>query len=307
MKKVVMVFAIVLVSVNCWAEDNVRVRGLFKSMDTANITYSTFSPYNGEDKERDGKNVNMKVRYRPVMINETRVGVYGTYTNGESNTMRRRDRRCSYADYEIIGGGVSVFSEHKDHVNSEIEAGLLYQETENRIPRKGFQSFQEELQLELRGKIASDNRRWKGKVWLPYWEVGMHYVKPFDVTYSDTKGNKDNAYDNQRFKLYGNVDVYDVYLGDANQWRLTPSFNTEVGYLWGKESGYIQGGPGAKFAWRGQELVDIKFLNPRLMFEENGSRIYDFIGTVKIDNLVRAVWANKVDDYRKKEEVTVIQ
>lgn len=279
--------------------DGVHVRSVFDAIDTLNVSYAKYSPFGGEDNERHGKNLNIKARIRPLEIGNARVGVYGTYSNGQGETYKSSKNRWSYSDYTTYGGGFSGLYDHGDRLSSEFELGILWQDTDGKIPSKNFNSWQKENQWEARYKITSDARRQNGESWIPYWEIGTHYLHPFNVSYHDTNGNGDNyAYDNRKFNVWGLADVYDWYLGDNNQWRITPTLNAELGYLWGKDSGYIQGGPGTKIAWRGQEVFDLKFLNPRLMFEDNGSRIYDYIGTVKVDNLGRALWAGGVEDYR---------
>ncbi|MEA3322660.1 MAG: hypothetical protein U9Q12_00385, partial [Patescibacteria group bacterium] len=62
------------------------------------------------------------------------------------------------------------------------------------------------------------------------------------------------------------------------------------------------GGFGFKLAGYGQEMFDIKLFNPRWMFESNGSRLYDFIGTWKVDNTIRAIWAAQTETYVSPHE-----
>ena len=285
----------------------VYLRGVFRSIDTLNLSVAEYSPFNGEDKERHGNSFNIKARIRPLQIGDVRLGAYGTYTDGESNTYRRSKDYWSYYDYIIYGGGLSALFDHGQFRTSELDFGWLYQETEGWIPSKEFRSYQDESQIDVRYKFASSNRRENGELWFPYWELGVHYVHPFNVSYHDTYGGDDElAYDNRRFRIWGMGDIYDFYLGDSNQWKLAPTINAELGYLWGKESGYIQGGLGAKLGWRGQDIFEIKILNPRLMFEENGSRIYDYIGTWKVDNSIRAFIAEQVTDYKPASEKGII-
>lgn len=274
-----------------------HTRGALAAIDTLNISIAKFSPFNGEDKERHGENVNIKARFRPFEYGNLRFGAYGSYTDGSSDTYRKSKDQWSYSDYKTYGGGISGLYDHGDRLTSEADLGILWQDTESSTPAKNFRSWQDEKQLEARYKLASDYRRQNGELWAPYWELGAHYIHPFDVSYHDTKGG-DDSYDNRRFRVWGNADLYDWYMGDANQWHLSPTLNAELGYLWGKDSGYLQGGLGSKLAWRGQEIIDLKFLNPRLMFKEDGSRLYDYIGTLKVDNALRAITAQQVKDYR---------
>ncbi|MEA3322918.1 MAG: hypothetical protein U9Q12_01740, partial [Patescibacteria group bacterium] len=175
----------------------VKFRGL-QSVDTLNVTYGHFKPFSGEDKERHGEFVNVKARVRPLRIGKVDVGGYFTYTDGESNTYKRSKDRWSYYDYEIIGGGISGVYHHTNASESELEIGLLHQETDGWVPKKNFRSHQDEMQWEFRGKYSNDKRRSVGELRIPYWEIGAKYNHPFNVSYTDTRGRGDDyAYDNR--------------------------------------------------------------------------------------------------------------
>ncbi len=283
------------------------VRGALRSIDTFNVSYSHFSPFDSDGKERHGRNWNVKARVRPFQIGNLRVGVYGTFSDGESNAYRPHNSGWSYSDYETRGLGLSTLYDHGYNRSSSFDLGLLWQETENHNNYNAFRSWQEEKQLEARYSFSSDHRRMSGEGWLPYWEIGTQYIHPFDVDYRDTKGRgNDYAYDNKRIRIWGDMDLYDWYFGDANQWSITPTLNAQLGYLWGKESWYLQGGPGSKFGWRGQEIFDMNFVNPRWMLDGSSGRLYDFAGTWKVDNTFRAFYAERVRDYRPASRSNIL-
>jgi hypothetical protein len=280
----------------------VKFRGL-KSVDTLNVTYGHFRPLGGEEKERHGKFGGIKARVRPLRVDNVDVGGSFTYTKGESNSYRPRDDRWAYYDYEIVGVGGSAVYHHSKNSDTEFEIGWLHQKTDGSIPSKAFWSHQHEKMWEARSKYSNEERRFAGESWIPYWDLGVRYQHTYDVSYSDSKGRGDEyAYDNDRFDLWGSMDIYDWYLDDCEIWRITPTFNTDLGYLWGKDSGFLQGGFGFKLAAYEEELFDIKLLNPRWMFEGNGSRLYDFIGTWKVDNSFRAIWASQTETYVSPRE-----
>lgn len=286
-------------------KSGITFRGL-QSVDTFNVTYGNFSPFNGEENERHGEFVNVKARIRPFRVGKTDIGVSFTYTSGNSDSYRAQDDRWSYYDYTIWGAGVSGVYHHTNASESELEVGLLHQETDGWIPTKDFRSHQDETQWEFRGKYSNDKRRSVGELWAPHWEIGAKYVHPFDVSYSDTNGRGDDyAYDNRRFNVLAQMDIYDWYLGCNDVWRITPTANIMPGYIWGKDSGFIQSGFGFKLAAYEQEIFDIKLFNPRWMFESNGSRLYDFIGTWKVDNTIRAIWAAQTETYVSQDELAL--
>jgi len=280
----------------------VKFRGL-KSVDSLNVSYAKFSPFNNENKERHGENVNVKVRIRPARIGKVDVGGYFSYSNGHGDTYKRSKDRWSHYKYNTIGGGISGVYNHTKDSETSLDLGLLRQKTKYWVPTKDFRSKQEEMQWELRGEHSSELRRAAGELWLPQWAVDAHYIHPFNVSYSDTKGQDDgHAYDNRRIRAGGNIDIYDWYVDEDGHWRITPTANLNLGYIWGKESGFLQGGLGTKLAWYSQEMLDIKLFNPRWMFEGDGSRLYNFIGTVKIDNVGRAVWAAQTETYVSRDK-----
>ena len=276
--------------------DRIRVKGIWDAVDTFNVSHSKFSPFNGEDKERHGKSTSVKARIRPIVIGDVKAGVYATYSTGNSDTYTRSKDRWSYADYDVYGGGLSAAYKHDKYHESSMDLGILFQNTDSSTPVRNLIARQSEKQLEARYSFASNYNRKNGESFIPYWEIGLHGIYAFDVDYSDNKGGNDE-YNNSSFKMWSLVDLYDFYLDDAGDWRLTPSLNVELGYLWGKESGYIQGGPGLSLALRKQEMFELKFLNPRYMFNGDGSRIYDYIGIVKPANILRALNAEKTADY----------
>ncbi len=283
------------------------VRGALRSIDTFNVSYAHFSPFDSDGKERHGRNWNVKARVRPFQIGNVRVGMYGTFSDGESNAYRPHNGRWSYSDYETRGLGLSTLYDHGNDRSSSFDLGLLWQDTENHNNYNTFRSWQDEKQIEARYSFSSDHRRMSGESWLPYWEIGAQYIYPFDVDYHDTKGRgNDYAYDNKRLRIWGVADIYDWYFGDANQWFITPTLNAQLGYLWGKESWYLQGGPGAKFGWRGQEIFDMNFVNPRWMLDGSSGRLYDFAGTWKVDNTFRAIYAEQVRDYRPASRNSIL-
>ncbi len=277
-------------------DDRVRVKGIWDAVDTFNVSHSQFSPFNGEDKERHGQNTSIKARIRPIVMDDVKAGVYATYATGNSDTYTRSKNRWSYADYDVYGGGLSAAYKHDKFHESSMDLGILFQKTDSSTPVRNLIARQSEKQLEARYSFASNYNRKNGEAFIPSWEIGLHGIYAFDVDYSDNKGGNDK-YNNSSLKMWSLIDLYDFNLDDAGDWRLTPSLNVELGYLWGKESGYIQGGPGFSLGLRKQEMLELKFLNPRYMFNGDGSRIYDYIGTVKPANIIRALNAEKTADY----------
>ncbi|MFA5986117.1 MAG: hypothetical protein WC819_02085 [Parcubacteria group bacterium] len=274
-------------------EPKVKFRGI-QSVDAFDITHSKFSPFGGGDKDRHGESTNIKARVRPLRMGKLDAGGYVTYTEGSADTYDRKKGQWSNSDYRTVGGGVSGVYHHDRHRETEAELGILRQETDSWNSK--LSSQQTESQIEARLRYGDESGRGAGEKLLPFWEVGIHYIHPYNVSYHDSKGKYD-PYDNRQFVLFGSADLYDWYLDDVNHWRLTPTFNANLGYLWGKDSGYLQGGFGTKLAWYEQELIDIRILNPRWMFNGDGSRIYDYIATLKVDNVFRALWAAQTETY----------
>lgn len=264
-----------------------------EALKTANVTYSRFASMGNSEKERDGHNLNVKVRYQPFRVGNLTYGAYASFSDGSADSVDRRTGRMSTSAYRTVGGGFSGEYDHGQHMTSMIDVGLLYQTTDGATPAKGFSSRQEEWQSDLRYALASKYRRENGEYLFPYWEVGAHWIHQLSADYSDSKGG-DDVYDNSHINIFGNLDLYDWYLTDTNAWRITPAINGKLGYLWGKDDGYFQGGPGLKVAFFDQEAFEF-WLSPRWMFEGGDNRLYQ-IGTVKVDNLIRAAWSSEVKE-----------
>lgn len=274
----------------------IKFRGV-RSIDV-NVTYIKFSPFNGEEKERYGEAVNVKVRIRPLRIKKMDVGGVFSYTDGYSDNYRPPEDRWSYYDYETGMIGASGVYHNTKNSATEAEISWLHQKTDGRVPKKNFWSHQHEQGLEFRVKYDNEERRAAGELWAPHWEIGARYIHPFDVNYYDSKGRgNDYAYDGRKFDLLGSVDLYDWYVDECDIWRITPTVNADLMYIWGKDSAGGQSGFGFKLAAYGEELLDVKFFNFRWMFGGDGSRVYDLIATIKLDNLGYSMWAAQTGTY----------
>ena len=279
--------------------DTVYVASFTEAMKTANVTYARFNSMgDGGDKDREGRNVSAKLRFQPFRVGNLTYGGYAVYSDGDSDSIDRRTGRLSTSEYTTMGGGFSGEYDHGDYMKSMIDLGVLHQETDGAIPAKNFWSHQEEWQSDLRYALSSEYRRENGMLALPYWEVGLHWIYQLDVDYEDSRG-ENLAYDNSHINLFGTLDLYDWYLGESNAWRITPALHGQLGYLSGKNDGYFQGGLGAKLAFYGQESFEF-WASPRWMFESGDNRFYQ-IGTIKVDNLFRAISASGVREKPQKD------
>ncbi len=281
-------------------KQSVKFRGL-KSVDTFNVDYSRFSPFNNEDNERHGHSFGVKTHIRPLRSGKMDLGGYLSYSKGKGDTFKKSKNRWSHYRYKKIGGGISGVYNHSADEETTFDVGLLHQKTDYWVPSKAFASHQDEMQWEFGIGYDSELRRSNGEKWFPKWSLYAHYIHPFNISYSDSKGRSEvYAYDNRVFRFGGDFDIYDVYLDENNRWRITPTINVGSGYLWGKDSWFMQGGLGSKISWYNEEMLDVKLFNPRWVFGGNGSKLYDVIGTIKIDNVFRAVWASRTKKYEAK-------
>ncbi len=266
---------------------------VFDNLD-AKVTVTRMGSMSGSDRKRDGKSITVEgTYYQPAWDGKGRIGAHATYTNGESNSKNPANGRTTNTDYWKVGaGGVSEY-EFAPNTDFVVEGDLLYQDTKSRIPAKNFRSHQTEWQADLDLSIASDDNRKNGYALFPYWEVGARAIKSFGVDYSDTS-NKNDWYDNSRYSVYGNVDLYDFHAGDV--WRFTPTAGLEGGYMVGKSASFIEPGLSIKTAYKGKEIletgVDWRFLS--------GDNRWNAFGTIRPLRIGRILWAEGTADYESK-------
>ena len=263
-----------------------------ESVDTFKITYSHYRPWGHEQKKRHGSAVSIKARVRPFRINDFDLGFYASYANGVGRAYRSDIVHTTHADYTTWGGGLSGIYNYTRDIEFGAEFGLLHQKTDIWVPEKNFTGHQDDWMREYRLSYDNETRREEGEEWFPEHSLYIHYVDPYSTSYSDSRGRGDEyAYDNRRFTVGGEVDIYDWYFSGTSDWRLTPTFNANLGYIWGKESGFFQGGFGTKLGYYKDSIFDFNFLNPRWMFEGDGSRLLDFVGTWHAGNSFYALRA----------------
>lgn len=266
---------------------------VFDNLDVK-VTATRMGSMSGSDRERKGKSATVEgTYYQPAWNGKGRTGVHATYTIGASDSTNPDNGRTTNTDYWKVGaGGVSEY-EFAPNTDFVVEGDLLYQDTKNRIPTKNFRSHQTEWQADIDLSIASDDNRKNGYDLFPYWEVGARAIKSFGVDYSDTKGTND-WYDNSRYSLYGNVDLYDLHAGDV--WRFTPNAGVEGGYMVGKSAWFTEPGVSIKTGYKGKEIletgVDWRFLS--------GDNRWQWFGTVRPLRIGRILWAEDTTEYESK-------
>jgi hypothetical protein len=156
--------------------------------------------------------------------------------------------------------------------------------------------------LEFRAWLESDNRRKNAKVWFPKWGIGAKYLHPISEDFESSDGEGE-IYDETRWDISGIAWIYDWWF--SPNWRLTSGLNARLGYIYGKESLYIQGGPRFELGTLHNEILDVNLLNPRYFFEEearDASRLYWITATLKVDDLARTLWASQIKDYDSSEK-----
>ncbi len=291
-----------------------EVRNPFEAVDTLNLYYGQYGAYPGEDREREGWNFGAKLQWRPFKFKHIgyyddlgfgsiRLGLGAKYGTGSTEVTRESDGRYSEYDFEYYG--LSFSSQYKRMWDEwDLELGVLWHETDGRVPTDNRWSHQENKLWDLGLLYKNEWRRLHNKKWFPEFNLSARYQRPFDTDYRDSRGfvGDEFAYDEHWFQIGGNLWVYDFYLTRDRAWRITPGFNAYLGHHWGKESGYVKFGPMAKLAAFEQEIIELSILNPKKYFEDNGSRIYWFNLNWKIDDTIRAIYASQIEDYEPDDQ-----
>ncbi|MFO7807088.1 MAG: hypothetical protein R6V40_01540, partial [Candidatus Moraniibacteriota bacterium] len=275
----------------------VSVKSFGKALETVNVTYSNYGDLDvsGEDRERSGYNWDVRVRFRLLEIGNWDVGLWGYHNDGVSKSKRSDGRRDRYEYYRYAFGPSAEWEE--DNLSLALEAAFARQVTEGSYSHTDRTQEQTTEMLEFRAWLESDARRKDGETWFPKWGIGAKYVHPISEEFKSSDG-KGEVYDEARWDITGVAWIYDWWF--SSNWRLTPGLNAGLGYLYGKESLYIQGGPRVELGTRYNDILDVSFLNPRYFFEEearDASRIYWVSATLKVDDLARTVWSSQINDY----------
>lgn len=283
----------------------VKIRNVFDAIDTANVTYSRYGAMPGEDRERNGWNFGLTARWRPIKVSNflggsLRIGAYGKYNFGESEVFKKSNGRTSNYDYFQYGGGLSLEQKYKG-INIDFDIGFLKYQVDGKTPAKSFTSKQTGVLLDTRLWFKDERRRLKGYKWFPKWEAGIRYQHPLSTDYEDSNNQVSSydeyEYDHTRLDVGGNLWIYDFWLDEDENWRVTPGVNLHLGKSWGKDSFYIKGGPSVALGAYEQEPLQAEFLNPMKYFNGNGSRIYWFSILWRVDDTVRAWRASQIQDY----------
>ncbi|MFW5885160.1 MAG: LysM peptidoglycan-binding domain-containing protein [Patescibacteria group bacterium] len=280
----------------------VEVKGFGEALDTLNVTHSNYGDLDvsGEDRTRRGYNWDIRARFRPFRIGNWDVGLWGYINDGVSKSERSDGRRDRY-EYSRFGFGPSAEWE-KDNLSLALEAAFARQVTEGSYSHSERTQKQTTELLEFRAWLESDARRKNAKVWFPKWGIGAKYLHPISEDFESSDG-KGEVYDEARWDISGVAWIYDWWF--SSNWRLTSGLNAGLGYLYGKESLYIQGGPRFELGNLNNGILDVSILNPRYFFEEearDASRLYWITATLKVDDLARTLWASQIKDYDSSEK-----
>ncbi len=262
-----------------------------ESVDTFRITLKGFKSHDGN---KQGNSIGGKLAIQPIAVGKFDIGGYARFSNGNSKKANDRGWQ-SRADWEVVGGGLSTIYNHDNGSESMLELGILHQRTDVDAPEWGYTSLQKEWQWEMRARHSFTMNMFDHAM---YSEFGGEFIDPFHLSFTDSDGNSaDNAYNNTRLSMWWRTNLYNFYLDDEKHVRLTPTLNIGGGYLWGKDSGYASIGPGMKFAWFEQEMVEV-FVSSRWLFSGDGR----YIGGIDMHpyDLYLAVRASQIHDYEAK-------
>lgn len=286
-----------------------KLRDPFESVDVLNLDYTVYGAYPGEDNELKGHHFGANFIYRPFEIRNIgdygdrgtgafRFGLGAKYGTGNVEITNRNNGRYSEYDYHTYG--LSFSSQYIRRWDQfDFDIGVLWHETNGNTPATGFQSTQNDKLWDLGFRYKNELRRFKNKTWIPEWTLGAYYRRPFDTEYSNSNGlvGEEFAYDEHYFQIGGSLWIRDFYLAKDRSWYLTPGWNTYLGYHWGKDSGFIKFGPMVRLTAYEQDIVELSVLNPMKYFKNNGSRIYWFALSWRVDDTIRAIRVSQVRDY----------
>ncbi|MDZ7612157.1 MAG: LysM domain-containing protein [Candidatus Moranbacteria bacterium] len=282
---------------NSGKEKRLKVKSFSGAIESFKVTYSHYRDLDvsGENRIREGWNAMLSMRIRPFRYGNWDFGLAGYFLKGESKSEREDDKRAKYK-YERPGVGLSSEWE-KNHRSLAFEALASRQVTEGSYNYKEDTPKQTTWMAELRSNFNSDFKRQQGDLWFPEWGIGAKVVIPFHEKLEADDPSAE-IYDEGRYTLYGDVWLYDLWF--SKNWRLTPGLNLGGGFIEGKDSFYLQGGPQFALGGINDELLEVSLINPQYFLSESArdaSRLYDFIGTVNLEKTGRILWASQIKPY----------
>ncbi len=275
------------------SSDNLSVRtDLGKALKDWNGTagYSTYGDLDaGKEKvKRSGYNYNGSLTIYPWKVSDWKFGPQVRYNFGKGKR-ETSDRKSTYK-YNRLEVGIKAEIE-KDNKTTGFGLGISKQKTR----RVGTDQGQRTWSAHLRGSYEDEKRRAEGEKLFPTHNFSGEYRHQLNAK---TSGGA-SEYDESTLKVGGKFGIYDYEVGDSG-FRITPEVNLQTGFVWGKDSAFIGGGPGLTVGDEKNDFAEIRFLNPRLYLNKGAkgaSRLERFAITLKPDDIYRALKAAQVKDY----------
>lgn len=277
--------------------DDFRIKTDFKKglkNGSGSIGYSLTKDWDGgskDTKDRGGHSWQGSFNFFPWEINWKKrviqVGPKVKYSQGASisNDSEYRWRRPE--------ARVRIESE-KENVTLGGEVGISKQTTE----RLGKGEEQKTWSSHWKADYKDDSRRSQDKKLLPKHSLSIDYRHPLNA--KNSGGSKE--YDEKTLKARVNFDIFDFYPKNQNL-RITPDFNLLGGYVWGKKSIVVGGGPGISAGDKSGNFLEAKFYNPEIYLDNpSASRLRIFSLNFKPDNLKRTLKAGQIKKYAPDDE-----
>ena len=192
------------------------------------------SYYIGESKAKTndynehGWSVGGKTRLWLHQDGPFRAGFFGTGSVGGSKNLGK-------GEWWKAGGGVSLgYRDYNKAIDDKLDLGVLY--TDNEYNKFDYAERQDGLSFYASNYFKNDCRRRLGERWFPdaqLWLAGEFPFHRFNhERFNPKKGKRleDDPKNYGRVELTGKFGLYDFWLGEEENWRLTPQL--VLGYLY---------------------------------------------------------------------------
>ncbi|GEM_PF-6268170 len=256
---------------------------------SGNLGYSQDRDLNAGKKDKTkwkGYNWNGMVSVFPWKVQDWKIGLE-LRGNAGKGRMKKPGYQATYK-YHRFEGGLAT-EKFKNDQTTGLGLGVSKQTTSQGGSPKG----QKTLSLHARANYENEQRRARGEKVLPIQNISAEYQHQLSAK---TSGGAEE-YDESTLSVRGKTGLYDLNVSGV---RVTPELNLETGKSWGKDSLFVGGGFGASVGIKKTDLAQIRFLNPRLYFQNEGaSRLESFAISPNPDNIIRTIKASKVKVYKK--------
>lgn len=255
------------------------------------------SYYVGESKARTndynehGWSVGGKTRLWLHQDGPFRAGIFGTGSVGGSKNLGK-------GEWWKAGGGVSLgYRDYNKAIDDKLDLGVIY--TDNDYNKFDYAERQDGLSFYASNYFKYDCRRRLGERFFPdaqFWLAGELPFHRFNhERWNPKKGKRleDDPKNYGRVELTGKFGLYDFWLGEEENWRLTPQLVLGYLYEFQDRKDYGKIGLGFEGGYKRNTLFDFSG-SFRKAFTSKGKSRFPLDLSLDLDGIRQSVEASRI-------------